>query len=211
MDGLPEELLSLELPCLPTSLVLGELWTDRADSFVGDAKSRYGLGLEAQAKPEQQILLYLAEPAIAFSTGGDLPFGNVVWGRAGVPRERKNMVPSELVEVTETVCTLTWRWSSRHSCPLFVQRDAPPNGLELSCPAARATAHPFSRILAGEARSNFPSASRVSCSEVLGGGQFSQQEEGQRNAQAERRFGRRGSEAGRRADLRSALATPSPA
>jgi len=128
MDGLPEELLSLELPCLPTSLVLGELWTDRADSFVGDAKSRYGLGLEAQAKPEQQILLYLAEPAIAFSTGGGLPFGNVVWGRAGVPRERKNMVPSELVEVTETVCTLTWRWSSRHSCPLFVQRDAPHNG-----------------------------------------------------------------------------------
>jgi hypothetical protein len=38
------------------------------------------------------------------------------------------MVPSELVEVTETVCTLTWRWSSRHSCPLFVQRDAPHNG-----------------------------------------------------------------------------------
>ena len=28
---------------------------------------------------------------------------------------------------------------------------APPNGLELSCPAARATADPFSRILAGKA------------------------------------------------------------
>ena len=44
-----------------------------------------------------------------------------------------------------------------------------PNGLELSCPAARATAHSFSRILAGKSRSNFPHASRVSCSELLGG------------------------------------------
>jgi hypothetical protein len=44
----------------------------------------------------------------------------------------------------------------------------PPNGLELSCPAAWATAHPFSRIPAGESRSNFPLASRVSCSELLG-------------------------------------------
>jgi hypothetical protein len=52
----------------------------------------------------------------------------------------------------------------------------PPNGLELreaalcaSCPAARATAHTFSRILAGKRRSNFPHASRVSCSESLCG------------------------------------------
>jgi len=44
-----------------------------------------------------------------------------------------------------------------------------PNGLELSCPAARAMLHPFSRILAGKSRSNFPHASRVSCSELLGG------------------------------------------
>jgi hypothetical protein len=45
----------------------------------------------------------------------------------------------------------------------------PPNGLELSCPAAQATAHSFSRILAGDVGSNFPHASRVSCSELLGG------------------------------------------
>jgi hypothetical protein len=44
-----------------------------------------------------------------------------------------------------------------------------PNGLELSCPAARATVDPFSRNLAGKTRSNFPHASRVSCSELLGG------------------------------------------
>ena len=44
----------------------------------------------------------------------------------------------------------------------------PPNGLELSCPAARARAHPFSHIPAGKSRSNFPHASRVSCSELLG-------------------------------------------
>jgi hypothetical protein len=31
----------------------------------------------------------------------------------------------------------------------------PANGLELSCPAARATAHPLSRILAGQASSTF--------------------------------------------------------
>jgi hypothetical protein len=43
----------------------------------------------------------------------------------------------------------------------------PPNGSELSCPAARATVGPFSRILAGKSRSNFPPASRVSCSELL--------------------------------------------
>ena len=49
-----------------------------------------------------------------------------------------------------------------------------PNGLELreaalwaSCPAARATLHSFSRILAGKARSNFPPASRVRCSESI--------------------------------------------
>jgi hypothetical protein len=45
---------------------------------------------------------------------------------------------------------------------------APHNGLELSCPAARAMAHPFSRNLAGKTRPNFPHASRVSCSELLG-------------------------------------------
>jgi len=44
----------------------------------------------------------------------------------------------------------------------------PPNGLELSCPAARATADSFSRILAGKALPKFPPASRVSCSELLG-------------------------------------------
>jgi hypothetical protein len=43
-----------------------------------------------------------------------------------------------------------------------------PNDLELSCPAARASAHPLSRNLAGKSRSNFPHASRVSCSELLG-------------------------------------------
>jgi len=46
-----------------------------------------------------------------------------------------------------------------------------PNGLELSCPAARASAHSLSRMLAGQASSNFPHASRVSCSELLGGQQ----------------------------------------
>jgi hypothetical protein len=49
---------------------------------------------------------------------------------------------------------------------------AKPNGLELSCPAARATAHPFSLILAGKPPPNFPHASRVSCSEVFGGPQL---------------------------------------
>jgi hypothetical protein len=48
----------------------------------------------------------------------------------------------------------------------------PPNGSELSCPAAQATAHSFSRNLAGKSRSNFPHASRVSCSELLGGLRF---------------------------------------
>jgi hypothetical protein len=43
----------------------------------------------------------------------------------------------------------------------------PPNSLEVSCPAAQATVHPFSRNSAGKARSNFPPASRVSCSELL--------------------------------------------
>ena len=52
---------------------------------------------------------------------------------------------------------------------VVLRRRAAHNGLELSCPAARATAHPFSRNLASEARSNFPHASRVSCSELLGG------------------------------------------
>jgi ribosome modulation factor len=45
----------------------------------------------------------------------------------------------------------------------------PHNGLELSCPAAQAAVRSFSRILAGKTRSNFPHASRVSCSEWLGG------------------------------------------
>jgi hypothetical protein len=45
----------------------------------------------------------------------------------------------------------------------------PPNGLELSCPAAQASSQPFSRNLAGQSRSNFPHASRVSCSELLDG------------------------------------------
>ena len=48
-----------------------------------------------------------------------------------------------------------------------LRRRAAHNGLELSCPAARATPAPFSRILAGESRSSFPHASRVSCSELL--------------------------------------------
>ena len=49
-----------------------------------------------------------------------------------------------------------------------------PNGLELreaalwaSCPAPRATVHPFSHNSAGKSRSSFPHASRVSCSERL--------------------------------------------
>jgi len=43
-----------------------------------------------------------------------------------------------------------------------------PNGLEMSRPAAQASVDTLSRILAGEARANFPDASRVSCSELLG-------------------------------------------
>jgi len=46
----------------------------------------------------------------------------------------------------------------------------PPNGLELSCPAARATAHSFSRILAGKASQTFrtPAGSAAaSCSAAL--------------------------------------------
>jgi len=49
-----------------------------------------------------------------------------------------------------------------------LRRRAAHNGLELSCPAARATPHSSSRIPAGKSRSNFPLASRVSCSELLG-------------------------------------------
>ncbi len=41
--------------------------------------------------------------------------------------------------------------------------------LELSCPATRATAHSFSRILAGKPPSNLRHASRARCSELLGG------------------------------------------
>ena len=44
-----------------------------------------------------------------------------------------------------------------------------PNGSELSCPAARATAYSFSRNPAGRSRPNFPHVSRVSCSELFGG------------------------------------------
>jgi hypothetical protein len=43
-----------------------------------------------------------------------------------------------------------------------------PNGLELSCPAAQAAHDSLPRIPAGQAPSNSPHASRVSCSEVLG-------------------------------------------
>ena len=49
-----------------------------------------------------------------------------------------------------------------------LRRRAAHNGLELSCPAARARAHPFSRIPAGKSHSTFPHASRVSCSELFG-------------------------------------------
>jgi hypothetical protein len=42
------------------------------------------------------------------------------------------------------------------------------NGLDLSCPAAQATLHPFPHNSAGKTRSRFPHASRVSCSELLG-------------------------------------------
>ena len=45
-----------------------------------------------------------------------------------------------------------------------------PNGLELSCPAARAMVHSFSLILAGKSHPNFPHASRLSYGELLGGG-----------------------------------------
>jgi hypothetical protein len=51
-------------------------------------------------------------------------------------------------------------------------RRAAHNGLELSCPAARATVCSFSRIPAGKSRSNFPHPSRVSCSELLGATRF---------------------------------------
>jgi hypothetical protein len=50
-----------------------------------------------------------------------------------------------------------------------VQRRATPNGLELSCPAAQAPVHPLSRNSAGQSPPHFPHASRVSCSELLGG------------------------------------------
>jgi len=45
----------------------------------------------------------------------------------------------------------------------------PPNGLELSCPAAQATLPPLYGNSTGNTSSNFPHASRVSCSELLGG------------------------------------------
>jgi len=60
---------------------------------------------------------------------------------------------------------LRQQWPGQHG----VRRRAAHNGLELSCPAARATVDSFSRIPAGKSRSNFPHASRVSCSELLCG------------------------------------------
>ena len=44
----------------------------------------------------------------------------------------------------------------------------PLNGLELSCPAAQTTVDSLWHILTGRSPSNFPHASRVSCSELLG-------------------------------------------
>ena len=45
----------------------------------------------------------------------------------------------------------------------------PPNGLELSCRAARAKPPPLYGNSGGKTSLNFPHASRVSCSELLGG------------------------------------------
>jgi len=47
-----------------------------------------------------------------------------------------------------------------------------PNGLALSCPAARASPPTLYGNSAGNTSSNFPHASRVSCSELLGGKGF---------------------------------------
>jgi len=62
---------------------------------------------------------------------------------------------------------LLFVFTSRPYCQELDAPTWPPNGLELSCPAAQATLEPFSRILAGKAPSNFPHASRVSSSESL--------------------------------------------
>ena len=51
---------------------------------------------------------------------------------------------------------------------VVLRRRAAHNGLELSCPAARALRHPLYGSMAGNTSSNFPDASRVSCSELLG-------------------------------------------
>jgi hypothetical protein len=50
---------------------------------------------------------------------------------------------------------------------VVLRRRAAHNGLELSCPAAQALPHPLYGNLAGKASSNFPHASRVSCSELI--------------------------------------------
>jgi hypothetical protein len=55
--------------------------------------------------------------------------------------------------------------------PSIVPAQARPNGLELSCPAARASRLSQYGILTGNASSNLPPASRVSCSELLGSSQ----------------------------------------
>ena len=53
----------------------------------------------------------------------------------------------------------------------FMSTPVRPNGLELSCPAARATAHPFYGILAGKGPSTFrtPAGSAAArCSAAIG-------------------------------------------
>jgi len=48
----------------------------------------------------------------------------------------------------------------------YQRREGPPNGLELSSPAAPALRHPLDGSFAGKSCSNFPHASPVSCSEL---------------------------------------------
>jgi hypothetical protein len=52
-----------------------------------------------------------------------------------------------------------------------------PNGLELCCPAARAMARSFSRVLAGKAQSNIAHASGVSLTAPSGRMPLSQREQ----------------------------------
>jgi hypothetical protein len=59
-----------------------------------------------------------------------------------------------------------------------------PNGLELSCPAARALPQSLYGSLAGNTSPNFPDASRVSCSELLGGGACSASSQAKRDGRA---------------------------